>query len=107
MDDPETDRILDDLRDAAAEAGLAVRIVPTDEFQERSRRAWLARGRRFHITKSAPGLPVTSSWWTDEGAARDRFNMLVDQFGGLPGACIALVDEAEQVTLAAWPEDLL
>lgn len=107
MDDPETARTLDDLREAAAETGLTVRIVPTDEFQERGRRAWLARGSRFHITRSTVGCPLASSWWADEDAARDRFRVLVEEFGGRPGACITLVDEAERTTLAAWPEGLL
>lgn len=107
MDHPETARILNHLREAAAEMGLTVRIVPTEEFQERGRRAWLARGRRFHITKSAVGHPLASGWWADEDAARDRFKVLVEEFGGRPGACIALVDEAERKTLAAWPEELL
>lgn len=103
--DEHTAHILDDLREAAAEVGLTARIMPTDEFQELGRRAWLARGSRFHITRSAVGYPPASSWWVDEEAARDRFHALVEEFGGRAGACIALVDEAERTTLAAWPDE--
>lgn len=106
MGDPHTARIFNDLREVAAEVGLTVRTVPTEEFQEWGRRAWLARGRRFHITKSATGHPLASGWWAGEDAARDRFRVLVEEFGGLPGAIITLVDELERTTLAAWPEGL-
>jgi hypothetical protein len=61
---------------------------------------------RFHITRSAAGSPLASGWWSDEGAARRRFSTVVDQYGSRPGACIALIDEAERKLLAAWPEEL-
>lgn len=81
-----------------------MRLVDASESQEKGRRAWLHLGYRFHITRSADGSPLASSWWVDEDAARTRFARVVAESGGRPGARITLVDEAEQTTLATWPE---
>ena len=105
MDDPQTERLLAEVREIAARVGLTARPVSVDEFHEMGRRARLRRGQRFHITRSATGSPLASSWWTDEAAARERFRTLVESFGQLPGAVIALVDEAERKALAVWPEE--
>lgn len=106
MDDPITAMFLADIREAAATVGLAARTVSVEEFEEAGRRAWLHRGRRFHITVSATGHRTASSWWTDEQAARDRFATVVAQWGSRPGARIILIDEVERTTVAAWPEEL-
>lgn len=103
--DPQTAAVFDMLREAAGEAGLAMRMVSAEEFTERGRRAWLRRGMRFHVTSSATGYPVYSSWWADEEAARDRFRAAASEWAGRPGACVILVDEAERVTLAVWTEE--
>ncbi|MFJ9101264.1 hypothetical protein ACIRJM_22685 [Streptomyces sp. NPDC102405] len=104
MDD-QTDRLLGEVREVAASIGLIARPVSTEEFLEMGRRAHLSRGRRFHITRSATDSPLASGWWADEDAARQRFRVLVDSFGQLPGAVIALVDEADRRTLAVWLEE--
>ncbi|MFJ9633856.1 hypothetical protein ACIRU8_39790 [Streptomyces sp. NPDC101175] len=60
---------------------------------------------RYHITRSAPGYPLASSWWRGEAAARARFAALVTEIGSLPGARITLADEETGETLDEWPGD--
>lgn len=103
--DTQTAAVFDVIREAAAEAGLTMRMVDTGEFAEIGRRAWLRRGMRFHVTSSAAGHPVYSSWSAGEGAARDRFRAAAREWAGRPGACVTLIDEVERATLAVWPEE--
>ena len=106
MDDPQTDRLLAEVREVAAQYGLTSRPVSTEEFREMGRRALLRRGFRFTVTRSAPGVPLATSCWRDEEGARGRFRELTVSFGLRPGATIALMDEAERTLLAVWPEAL-
>lgn len=106
MDDPQTDRLLAGVREAAARHGLTSRPVSVDEFEEMGRLAMLRRGYRFRVIRSAPGVPLAASCWRDEDGARGRFRDLVDSFGWRPGAAIALVDEAARRLLAVWPEEM-
>lgn len=101
--DEETARIFGELREVAADLGLVVHPISEEELLEEGRRAWLARGYRYHLTRTATGSPLASGWCTDEDTARDRFTALVDEYGSRPGAVITLVDEAERRTLAVWP----
>ena len=98
--DAETARIFGELRDVAADLGLTLHPISEEEFLEEGRRAWLARGYRFHLTRTAVGDPLASGWSTDEDTARDRFAAVVDEYGSRPGAVITLIDEAERRTLA-------
>ena len=102
MDDPVSAALLADIREAAAEVGLTARTVTIAEFEEAGRRAWLRRGYRFHITASATGHPMASSWCVDEATARERFAAIAARWSSRPGARIILIDEAERTTLAAW-----
>lgn len=102
MDD-ETARVVAEVREIAAGLGLAVHPIGADELRELGRRARLRRGYRYHITRSADGSPLASGWWVDEDAARDRFAVLVDEFGDRPGAVITLIDEVECRAIAVWP----
>jgi hypothetical protein len=103
--DPVTRKVFDDIQEAAARVGLTVTPVSAEEFLEMGRRAMLRRGRRFHVTASATGHPVFSSWWVDEGAARERFRIQVGKWASRPGACVTLIDETERETLAVWPDE--
>lgn len=105
--DEETARVFDELREVAAGLGLVVHPISREEVAERGRRAWVRRGYRFRLTRSAAGSPLASGWCAGEDTARARFAALVDEYGGRPGAVITLVDEVERRTLAVWPRRLL
>ncbi|MGW2523952.1 hypothetical protein ACWC09_44620 [Streptomyces sp. NPDC001617] len=97
--------IFADLRDMAAELGLTMRPISEGEFQESSRCAWLRLGRRFHLVISATGQPTLTSWHMGETVARGRFTATAAEFRAVPGARVALIDEAERKTLAVWPDE--
>lgn len=99
----ETARIFGEIRDVAADLGLVLHPISEEELLKEGRRAWLALGYRYHLTRSATDSPLASGWSTDEDTARARFAALVDEYGSRPGAVITLIDEAERRTLAVWP----
>lgn len=59
---------------------------------------------RYHLTLTSAGRRAMQGWWGSEETARDQLAVWVGNWGELPNARIALVDEETGETLKEWPE---
>lgn len=61
--------------------------------------------QRFHLTLLAGDEPVMHGWWGERATADRKFTRWIGEHGSVDGARVVLVDEAEQLVLASWPDE--
>lgn len=98
---PALDRVIADLRAAAAAARLPLRV-----------RAPGHRGvmgvepeHRYHLTLTSAGRLVQQGWWGSEATARRKFRDWIGEWGELPDARVTLIDEETGTLLTEWPAE--
>ncbi|MEV0556175.1 hypothetical protein AB0I27_22335 [Streptomyces sp. NPDC050597] len=59
--------------------------------------------QRYHLTLHSGARPVMHGWWASRATAEAKFSSWKGEHGGVTGARLLLVDEAEREVLAVWP----